>query len=123
MKKNVWLVKREFLRNRKTLAQKKVSAPRDATMATEAAQPAADKAEEDYENTCSPQSYVSPVSDDHKEGKEAGKTSPEQPTRGTINMSRQNSSDSEIPVAPPVHQFFAPSQNIYDSDGSDGRCV
>jgi hypothetical protein len=92
-------------------------------MATEAAPPAADKAEEDDTDTSPPGSYVSPVSNDHKEGKGAGQSSPDQPIRrGTINnISSQNSSDSEIPLAPSVYQFVPP--NIYDSDASDGRCV
>lgn len=69
-------------------------------------------------------SYVSPGSSEHYDAKESEKYSPEQPIKGTIHISRQNSTDSEsYPIAPPAHQFVPYPSNIYDSDASDGRCV
>jgi hypothetical protein len=92
-------------------------------MATEdTAPPATQETQEEGEDTTDsspPRSYVSPGSSEHNEEKEGVTLSPELPIRDTIQISRQNSSDSDI--APPVHQFVAYPSNIYDSDGSDGR--
>lgn len=93
----------------------------NVTMATKAGPPAAKQGEEEDNDTSPHHSYVSPDSSGHNEGKESELSSPEQPKRDTINITRQNSSDSEIPLVPPVHQFVAYSTNIYDSDTSDGR--
>lgn len=91
-------------------------------MATETAPSASLEEDEDNTDTSPPRSYVSPGSSEHNEEKEAAVSSPEQPIRNTINISRQNSSDSDpVPPVAPAHQFLPYSPNIYDSDGSDGR--